>query len=113
MARNGENMDKYVEGMLVCVSVKSLYDRENGVTFGTIVPDYEEGKLAYYDLYNEYGELSCCDGEELAIDQVGADLITLRNDNNTVDGTTVFLTLTREEAAVAINMEVKEKKTQF
>lgn len=90
---------KYTEGMKVCVSVKALYEDEQDLTFGHIIPDFEDGEVRYYDLYNEDDELACLDGEECIIDQVGKALITLRNTNG--DGT-IYFTLTREEADIAI-----------
>ncbi len=90
---------KYTEGMSVCVSVKALYENMSDLTFGHIIPDCEDGVMKYYDLYNEDDELACLDGEECMIDQVGQVLITLRNING--DGT-VYFTLTREEADIAI-----------
>ena len=90
---------KYTEGMHVCVSVKALYENTQDLTFGHIVPDFEDGVMKYYDLYNDDDELACLDGEECVIAQVGQALITLSNSNG--DGT-IYFTLTREEADVAI-----------
>ena len=57
-------MCRFEEGQYVAVSVKTLYESGVPLTYGTIVPDYDEkGKMNYYDLYNEDGEFACCDGE--------------------------------------------------
>lgn len=90
--------NEYKEGMKVCLSVKTLYENNADLSYGMIVPDYEEGTIKYYDLYNEDGELACCDGEEVIIEQVGEVLITFRCSDS------VYLTLTKDEADIAIFM---------
>lgn len=92
---------KLEEGMKVCISVKSLYDMENNLLFGKIVPDFTESQndTDYYDLYNEDGELACLDGEEVLVDQIGQAIVTFRNDNG--DGS-VYFSLTHEETDIAI-----------
>lgn len=91
-------MNELCEGMSVFVSVKALYDREDDLMLGHIIPDFENDEMMYYDLYNEYGELACLDGESCIISQIGNGLITLRNDNG--DGS-VYFALTSDEARVA------------
>ena len=93
-------MSKYKEGQEVCVSVKTLYESNEKLEYGTIVPDYDEnGNMNYWDLYNEDGELACMDGETCIIEQVGNVLLTLTNDNG--EGT-IHFTITKEEADRAI-----------
>lgn len=93
-------MVNFKEGQEVTVSVKTLYDDGVPLEYGSIIPDYDEnGKLMYYDLYNEDGELACCDGETCRIEQVGVALITLVNNDGE---STVRLTLTRPEAEIAL-----------
>lgn len=92
-------MKQYREGMRVGVSVKALYENAQDLMFGHIIPDFEDGVMKYYDLYNDDDELACLDGEECMIDQVGQALITLRNTNG--DGA-IYFTLTYEEADIAI-----------
>ena len=94
---------KLQEGMKVCICVKALYDRNEDLFYGAIVPVPNFAKSSnacdYYDLCNEDGEVACLDGEEVTVDQVGVVLVTFRNDNG--EGT-VYFALTHEEAEAAI-----------
>ena len=93
-------MLKLKEGQSISVGVKALYESKSSPTNGEIIPDYDEkGKLNYYDLYNEKGELFCCDGETCCVDQIGEYLITLRNDEGE---STVYFTITEDEGEIAI-----------
>ena len=93
---------EFKEGTRVRVSVRALYNMEDDLLYGQIIPDFAKlpNDTDYYDLYNEDGELACLDGEEVVIAQVGQHLVTLRNDNG--DGS-VYFTLTHEEATVALS----------
>ena len=91
-------MKELYEGMNICVSVKALYDMEKDLLLGHIVPDFEDNEKVYYDLYNEYGELACLDGELCWITQIGNGLVSFRNDNG--EGS-VYFALTTDEAKVA------------
>lgn len=84
---------------MVCISVKSLYESNLATLFCDIVPDYDDGKLKFYDLYNDDGVLACCDGEECVIEQVGSEILTLINSNG--EGT-IYFNLTFEEADIAL-----------
>lgn len=93
-------MYKFKEGQYVSVSIKALYESEMPLTYGAIVPDYDEkGEINYYDLYNEDGEFACCDGEICYIEQAGVVLLTLVNNEGE---STVRITLTRDEAKEAL-----------
>lgn len=93
-------MTDFRAGQEVTISVKALYDSGIPLEYGSIVLDHDENrKPMYYDLYNEDGELACCDGETCRIEQVGVDLITLVNNDGE---STVYLTLTRPEAEIAV-----------
>lgn len=91
-------MIEFKEGQRVTVSVHALYDSGIPLEYGRIEVETDD-KWRYYDIYNEDGELACCDGEECMIEQVGAVLITLVNGYGE---STVRLTLTRPEAEIAL-----------
>ena len=93
-------MNNLKEGQEVCISVKALYDNNPLLTFGKIIPDFDEnGNINYYDLYNSDWEFACCDGEVVAIDQIGSELITFRNDNGEYRA---YFTLTIDEVNLAL-----------
>lgn len=80
----------------VCISVQALYK-----TFGenlrlNTISTEDDG---YYDIYNEYGELACMDGEEVSITQIGDVYISFVNNNGEYS---VYFGLTHEEAKIAI-----------
>lgn len=83
----------------VAISVKALYDMYGpNLTLGTIKKHKSNGET-YYDLYNEDGELACCDGEEWPMEENGGYLVTFLTDGP--DGSAVRFTLTQEELGVA------------
>lgn len=90
---------KLTEGIKVCISVESLYNREKDLLYGHIeyteANEPENGDDNYFDLYNEDGELACMDGEEVIVTQIDEDLITFRHDY-------VDFRLSYEEAEIAI-----------
>lgn len=93
-------MNKYKVGQRVCVSIKELYDREEVLSFGNIVPDFDEfGDKQYYDLYNEEGILACCDGEACIIKEVTENYLVLMNSEGE---SSVLFKLTTEEADKSI-----------
>lgn len=84
---------------LVCISVKALYDMYGpNLTLGTIKKRKSNGET-YYDLYNEDGDLACCDGEEWPIEEDSGVLVTFLADGS--DGGAVRFALTHEELGVA------------
>lgn len=77
-----------------CISLQELYKRTQGLVHGAI--DCSEG---YFDLYNEAGELACCDGEECVVVEVGSGFIKLQNTQG--ESARIF-TLTLEEVAIGL-----------
>jgi len=90
---------EYKEGQKVCLSIKSLYESGLRTFLVNIVPDYVDGEMEYYDLYNDGGELACCDGEVCIIEKVESTLLTLKNDNGIK---TIYFILTYEEADITL-----------
>lgn len=81
------------------ISVKALFDMYGPVlTLCSIRKSKPNGQV-YYDLYNEDGEMACCDGEECVIEEDSGVLVTFLSEGT--DGGTVRFTLTHEELAVA------------
>lgn len=91
----------YEEGREVSVNVKSLYEMEEKISYGVVVPDYEDGQYDYYDLYNARGELACCDGEKCTIEYADRETVVLSNNDGKEN---VYFQLTTKEADQAIYM---------
>jgi hypothetical protein len=98
----GSSFDVDIKGEEFCLSIKSLYDKIGSLKYGEIIPDFEDGEMKYYDLYNEQGDLSCLDGEECIVDDVGIDTIVFIN--NCGERAARFK-LTFDEADIAIFKE--------
>lgn len=85
----------------VFINVKALHDNQliENYTENTIVAEYGQTlDEVTYNLYNEKGELACCDGEECTIVTVEDDFILLVN---TTGDKTVCFALTYEEFKIA------------
>ena len=96
------SFDVDIEGEEFCLSIKSLYDKTGSLTYGEIIPDFEDGKMQYYDLYNEHGDLACLDGETCVVESVGADTIMFVNNHGE---RSARFKLTFAEADIAIFKE--------
>lgn len=91
-------MKEFTVGAAVTVSVKTLYESVNNPKYVEIIPDFDEkGNMAYFDLYNDKGELACMDGEVCRVAKAGRNRVVLSNaqGDNPVD-----FKLTAEEAGI-------------
>lgn len=92
-------LSNYKIGQKVDISVKELY-REN--LKGNVKLEYTfiAARDGYYDLYNEYNEFCCMDGEECIIDHIVYDgMYDLVNRNGEMD---VHFMLSRHDLDIAV-----------
>lgn len=93
------SFDVDIVGETFCINLQELYDSFACLKYGHIVPDFEDGEMVYYDLYNDEDDLACLDGEGCVVYDVDDEAITFRNQNGECD---VLFKLTFAEADVAI-----------
>lgn len=93
------NFDADIVGETFCINTKELYNSLNCLKYGHIVPDFEDGEMVYYDLYNDDGCLACMHGEECIVDAVEDNVIVFRNTQGEHD---VQFKLTFQEADIVI-----------
>lgn len=91
--------EDYPNGKKVCISVKSLAEKNADLEYTDIISDYDdEGK--FYMLYNDDGELCCLDGECCEINHVTYDgVYDLVNRNGETD---VHFMLSKHDLDIAV-----------
>lgn len=93
------SFDVDVVGETFCINLQALYEQCDNLQYGHIVPDFDDGEMVYYDLYNDEDCLACLDGEGCVVDDIDDKTITFRNQHGDCD---VLFKLTIDEASVAI-----------
>lgn len=103
-----KTFNKFKEGMKVICSVSALYGKysSGGLQDNTIEYTNEDGS-EYFDLYNDYKEIACMDGEECIIIEIDEWTRHVRLENSNGEKTTYF-SLTFDEAIVGLTKIVKE-----